>query len=74
MRNDITGKDSYYGLLGVAPDASTQEIRTAYWRRSLDAHPGNGGTAEEFRAMHVAYLVLTDPRRRAAHDAGISEN
>ena len=73
MGTDMTGvASSHYELLAVAPDASAQEIRTAYWRRSLDAHPHNGGSPEEFRALHQAYLVLTDPHLRAAHDATLA--
>lgn len=64
---------SYYELLGVASDAGTREIRRAYWRRALRAHPDQGGSAEEFHALHAAYLALIDPRTRAEHDAKLAE-
>jgi curved DNA-binding protein CbpA len=61
-----------YVALGVAPDATSDEIRTAYRRlaRALhpDAHPGDQVAAERFRRVARAYGVLGDEERRRRYD------
>lgn len=61
--------DTHYEVLGVAPDADPEEIKSAYRRLSLQVHPDRGGSAALFRALTESYEVLSDPRRRAAYDA-----
>ena len=59
---------SWYDVLGVAPDASTEEIRTA-WRSGIaDLDP----TDRRFTTMSQAAEVLLDPGRRAAYDAELA--
>jgi signal peptidase I len=57
-----------YATLGVAPTATSDEIREAYWRQvrvqSSDREPG-----ERLRELREAYETLTDPDRRARYDA-----
>ncbi|MFC4855015.1 J domain-containing protein [Actinophytocola glycyrrhizae] len=60
----------YYELLGVAPDASTAEIRSAYRALAKAMHPDTGGTAGAFRLLREAYDTLADPERRAGYDQG----
>ncbi|MFI7674602.1 J domain-containing protein [Actinophytocola sp. NPDC049390] len=60
----------YYELLGVAPDASSSEIRSAYRALAKAMHPDTGGTAGAFRLLREAYDTLTDPERRADYDRG----
>ncbi len=67
----------HYRLLGVARDASREEIARAWRRRARAEHPdsrqGQAGdeTAVRFRALAEAYHVLSDPRRRAAYDRAL---
>jgi curved DNA-binding protein CbpA len=64
-----------YQLLGVARDASRQEIALAWRRRARDEHPdarhGDDGAPARFRALAEAWQVLGDPGRRAAYDRGL---
>ena len=64
-----------YALLGVAPTADAAEIARAYRRRVREVHPdtaGSAGEPAELAAVQEAYLVLREPARRAAYDAGRS--
>jgi curved DNA-binding protein CbpA len=59
-----------YIVLGVARQASGEEIVRAYRRAARASHPDSGGagSAERFQAVSDAYDVLRDPRRRAVYD------
>lgn len=60
---------NHYDTLGVAHDASADEIRAAYRRAARDAHPDKeGGSTEAMQAVNAAYDVLSDPKKRAAYD------
>lgn len=60
-----------YDVLGVAPDASTAEIKKA-WRDAADRfEPGSGSSSKQFRLFNEAAEVLLDPERRKAYDAEI---
>src|SRR6188768_1084828 len=58
----------HYGVLGVAPDATSEQIQQAFRRRSKQCHPDMGGTGAEMMAVIEAWEVLKDPERRAAFD------
>jgi curved DNA-binding protein CbpA len=60
--------DDLYAALGVAPTASTDEVRAAYRRRARKAHPDAGGSPDEFTAITRAKHILVDPRRRERYD------
>jgi hypothetical protein len=64
-------KDYYQGL-GVAHDASKEEIRKAYHRLALKYHPDrnpNDKQAEEkFKEINEAYQVLSESQKRAHYD------
>jgi curved DNA-binding protein CbpA len=50
--------ESPYDVLLVAPDADEEEIERAYRDRVKEAHPDQGGSVEEFRAVREAYERL----------------
>ena len=45
-------------ILGVGPDATREEIRTAYRKRISQAHPDRGGSAEAAARVNAARDVL----------------
>ena len=45
-------------LLNVDPDASPEDLKKAYKKAALRAHPDKGGTKEQFQAVADAYDVL----------------
>jgi curved DNA-binding protein CbpA len=62
----------YYAALGLAPDATEEEIRKSYRRLALQWHPdrnaGNTSAAERFKGISEAYAVLVDPAKRREYD------
>ena len=64
----------YYAILGVARDASQDEIKRSFRRLARESHPDanpDDPTAEErFREIAEAYEVLSDPTRRQRYDRG----
>jgi molecular chaperone DnaJ len=64
----------YYAALGVARDASQDDIKRAFRRLARethpDANPADPSAEERFREVAEAYEVLSDPRKRAAYDRG----
>jgi len=57
-----------YDALGVAPNATLQEIKTAYRQASLRSHPDRGGSHEAQVRVNLAWETLSDPISRQAHD------
>lgn len=61
----------YYGLLGVAPDATAETIKSAYRKKAALFHPDRNpesDAAAKFRAVQEAYELLGDANRRKAYD------
>ncbi len=68
-----TAQRDHYDILGVPRDAAEQDIREAFRTLALRHHPALSpapDAVERFRRIAEAYAVLSDPRRRAAYDAG----
>lgn len=65
----------HYAVLGVARDASQDDIRAARRARLREAHPDanpdDPTAAERFALIYEAAEVLGDPERRRAYDASL---
>ncbi|HEX6024769.1 MAG TPA: DnaJ domain-containing protein, partial [Solirubrobacter sp.] len=65
------GQRDYYEILGVARDASQEEIRAAYRRLARRYHPDvnkEPGAEDRFKEISEAYEVLRDPEKRERYD------
>lgn len=65
-------KRDYYEVLGLAKDASDEEIKKSYRRLAMKFHPdrnnGDKGAEDSFKEVKEAYEVLSDANKRAAYD------
>ncbi|TPP47695.1 DnaJ domain family protein [Leishmania donovani] len=61
-----------YDELGISPDATEPQIRSAYRRKALQYHPdknsGDPAAAEKFKKVAEAYEILSDAERRKQYD------
>jgi hypothetical protein len=64
---------THYDVLGVAADASAEEIQRAYRILALRHHPDVAPEADQtvMAAINGAWSVLGDPVRRRTYDAGL---
>jgi len=64
------GSRSLYETLGVAPDATVDQIRSAYRQLALRYHPDKnpGDDGQTFVAVAQAFEVLSDSTTRARYD------
>lgn len=66
-------KEDYYKILGVPRNASTKEIKKAYYELAKKYHPdrnkGDPESAKTFTQIGEAYEVLSDDEKRRIYDA-----
>ena len=59
----------YYSILGVSKTASSDELRSAYKKLSMQHHPDRtGGDDSKFKQINEAYSTLKDPQKRNEYD------
>ncbi|QBE64229.1 molecular chaperone DnaJ [Pseudoduganella lutea] len=75
-------KRDFYEILGLAKNASEDEIKKAYRKLAMkyhpDRNPDNKEAEEKFKEVKEAYEMLTNPEKREAYDryghAGVDPN
>ena len=64
-----SGYISYYDALGIKRNASSDEIRAAYKRQSLQLHPDKNAFGDPLmKYVNEAYETLSDEGRRVKYD------
>lgn len=62
----------YYEVLGVAKDASADDIKKSFRKLAVKYHPdrnqGDSTAEEKFKEINEAYAVLSDPEKRKKYD------
>jgi len=68
----VPAPKDHYATLGVAEDASADEIKKAYRRLAREHHPdknaGDKASEDRFKEVQEAYGTLGDAERRKAYD------
>jgi molecular chaperone DnaJ len=68
----VAVKRDYYEVLGVARQASSEELKRAFRKIAMESHPDRNPddavAAARFKEASEAYSVLSDPERRRSYD------
>ena len=67
----MTQQKEYYQILGVARNATEEEIKKAFRQQALKYHPDRNqepGADAKFKEINEAYQVLSDPEKRKLYD------
>jgi curved DNA-binding protein CbpA len=71
--DEILSNKCFYKVLGMSKDVSQSDLRKAYLKRSMKAHPDKNTddvarATEAFQKVAQAYDVLGDPDKRKQYD------
>ena len=58
----------YYKTLGIARNATQEEIKKKYRELAHKYHPDKGGDEKMFKELNEAYQVLSDDEKRSQYD------
>ena len=69
---------TYYDVLGISKNSSTDDIKKAYRALSMELHPDRNRSdptaTSRFQEVATAYGVLSDANRRRSYDMSINQN
>ncbi|CAB4133619.1 CbpA DnaJ-class molecular chaperone [uncultured Caudovirales phage] len=60
---------THYEILGVAENATQDEIKKAYKKLAMQHHPDRGGDTNKFQEIQSAYNVIGEEQARQQYDA-----
>ena len=60
--------EDYYKILGLAKNASPDDIKRAYRKLAQQHHPDKGGDPAKFKEINEAYQVLSDAQKKSQYD------
>ncbi len=66
--------ENLYNVLGVAPNATDDEIKKVYRSLAMRFHPDRNqvaGAEARFKSITKAYETLSDPVKRAEYNQGV---
>ena len=66
--------ENLYNALGVAPNATDEEIKKVYRSLAMRFHPDRNaapGAEVRFKSITKAYEILSDPARRAEYNQSV---
>ena len=68
----ITRRHNHYDRLDINRNATIQEIKTAFRKKSLDCHadkfPGNAEKRKQLKQLYEAYQTLSNDSSRQAYE------
>jgi molecular chaperone DnaJ len=67
--------ENLYAILGVAPNASDDDIKKVYRSLAMRYHPDRNsapGAEARFKAVTKAYEILSEPAKRAEYDQSMN--
>ena len=74
--NSSNSVETYYSLLGINNNASSDEIKRVYRKLSLELHPdrnkNDAEKLEKYKKITAAYNILSDPTEKSKYDASIA--
>lgn len=59
---------NYYAVLGLTNKATAKQIKTSYYKISMDTHPDKGGDGLLFKQVVDAYKILSDKELKEEYD------
>jgi len=67
--------ENLYNILGIAPNASMDDIKKVYRSLAMRYHPDRNdapGADVRFKSVTKAYEILSDPARRDEYDQSVN--
>jgi curved DNA-binding protein CbpA len=63
-------KKDLYEIIGVDKNATKEEIKKQYRKKSMENHPDHGGDKDKFSEIALSYKILSKEESRKKYDDG----